>query len=354
MSLVLITGAAGLVGSAAARYFSDKGWTVIGIDKDLRQDFFGVKASTRSMRQELISKVKNYHHYDLDIRDQRELEKIFMQYQGSIQLIIHAAAQPSHDWAAKEPMIDFQINAQSTVQLLELTRKHCPEAVFIFISTNKVYGDTPNRLPLIEQSTRWELDTSHPFAAKGIDESMSVDQNMHSLFGCSKLSADTYVQEYGRYFRLRTVCFRCGCITGSGHAVAEQHGFLAYLMDCVIKKRVYTIYGYKGKQVRDNIHAKDLVSAFEQYFLKPNYGEIYNLGGGRHSNCSVIEAINLCEKISGNKMEVIYKEEPRQGDHIWWISNNSKFQKHYPSWQQQYDLKVILADIHKGIISKND
>lgn len=348
MDIALITGSAGLIGAEAVRFFSNKGFKVAGIDNNMRKVFFGDEASTQWNREKLESEVKGYIHYNEDIRDPAAMEYIFKKYNGDIKLIIHTAAQPSHDWAANNPFTDFTVNANGTLTLLEMTRRHCPDAVFIFTSTNKVYGDTPNRLPLAELETRWEIEESHPYYKNGIDESMSVDMTTHSLFGVSKLAADELVQEYGRYFNMKTACFRCGCLTGPGHSPAQLHGFLAYLMKCAVTGQHYTVFGYKGKQVRDNIHSYDLVTAFWEFYQKPKRGEVYNMGGGRHSNCSMVEAIKLCEEIIGKKMDYSYTETNRTGDHIWWISDVSKFRSHYPKWDYKYNLKDILVELNEN------
>lgn len=350
MPTVLITGSAGLVGSAAVAAYSRLGWDILGVDNNQRQEFFGPAASTRKTLAALQEEFPRYTHYDLDIRDAAGLGRVFAERGRDLTMIIHAAAQPSHDWAATAPLVDFQINSMATIQLLELTRQHCPEAVFIYVSTNKVYGDASNDLPFVEQETRWELASSHQYSAYGISESLRIDSSLHSLFGCSKLSADVIAQEYGRYFGIKTACFRCGCITGGKHAAVEQHGFLAYVMKCAVSKTPYLIHGYKGKQVRDNIHAEDLVAAFEQFRLNPRPGEVYNMGGSRYSNCSMMEAIALCEEASGNQMSVTYDDTARKGDHIWWISDVSKFQRDYPAWKYEYDLKAIIANIYEGAI----
>ncbi|HMB44659.1 MAG TPA: NAD-dependent epimerase/dehydratase family protein [Candidatus Methanoperedens sp.] len=350
MNIALITGSAGLIGAESVRFFSKKGFKVVGIDNDMRKVFFGDEASTQWSRKKLESDIRDYIHYNEDIRDRTAMEAIFEKYNKDIKLIIHTAAQPSHDWAAKDPFTDFTVNANGTLTLLEMTRQYCPEAVFIFTSTNKVYGNTPNDLPLVELETRWEIDISHPYYEKGIDESMSVDQTKHSLFGASKLAADVLVQEYGRYFNMKTVCYRGGCLTGPGHSPTILHGFLAYLMKCALIGTHYTIFGYKGKQVRDNIHSYDLVNAFWHFYQKPRMGEVYNMGGGRHSNCSMLEAIAMCEEITGKKMEYSYTEDNRIGDHIWWISDVSKFKSHYPQWDYKYDLKDILIEIYQNSV----
>ncbi len=350
MAKVLITGSSGLIGAESVRFFSKKGFDVVGIDNNMRKVFFGEEASTEWSRKKLESEIKNYVHYSEDIRDRTAMDSIFKKYNDEIKLIIHTAAQPSHDWAAKDPFTDFTVNANGTLTLLEMTRQYCPDAVFIFTSTNKVYGDTPNSLPLVELETRWEIDKSHPYYKNGIDESMSVDQTKHSLFGASKLAADVLVQEYGKYFNMKTVCFRGGCLTGPGHSSTELHGFLAYLMKCAVTGKHYTVYGYKGKQVRDNIHSYDLVNAFWHFYKKPRTGEVYNIGGSRHSNCSMLEAISMCEEISGKKMDYSYIETNRIGDHIWWISDVNKFKSHYPGWNYKYNLKDIMVEIYKNSV----
>lgn len=344
--ICLVTGAGGLVGSESVRFFSQQGFRVIGIDNFMRGHFFGPAASTQSRVSWLRASLPGYTHCVIDIRDRYAMAQIFSEHGAAIDLIVHTAAQPSHDWAAREPLTDFSINATATVQLLELFRQHCPEAKFIFTSTNKVYGDTPNRLPLREGGRRFELEPSHPYYQHGIDEQMSLDQTTHSLFGASKVSADLMVQEYGRYFGLATACFRAGCITGPAHAGAEQHGFLAYLMLCAVSGRDYTIYGYSGKQVRDNIHSFDLVNMFHHYYRSPVPGAVFNVGGGRQASCSVLEAIEICEQLAGGRMSVRYSEKNRQGDHIWWISDCRRFQKAYPAWSPKYDLKMICEDLH--------
>jgi CDP-paratose 2-epimerase len=352
MATVVITGSAGLVGSEAVHFFAQQGFQVAGIDNDMRSVFFGSSASTAWNRNRLKEKYGlQYQHFDADIRDRSAMEEIFHQRGSDIALVIHAAAQPSHDWAARDPHTDFTVNANGTLVLLEAARQFCPLAVFIFMSTNKVYGDTPNRLPLLELESRWEIASGNAFE-RGIDESMSVDGSKHSLFGASKLAADVLVQEYGRYFGMRSACFRGGCLTGPAHSGAELHGFLAYLMECTITSKPYTIFGYKGKQVRDNIHSHDLISAFDEFFRNPRMGEVYNLGGSRHCNCSVLEAIALCEEIAGKKLKYTYSEVSRSGDHIWYISDVGKFQRHYPGWKYTYDLRGILEEIHSAQVSR--
>ena len=347
MKNVLITGSAGLVGSEAAKFYSARGYKVIGIDNNMRKYFFGDAASTKWNIKELTAQYPDYVHHDIDIRDNAVLETLFNNF--TFNLIIHTAAQPSHDWAAKEPFTDFSINANGTLNLLENYRKFCPEGVFVFTSTNKVYGDTPNNLPLVENETRYEVEKTNKFSKHGIDESMSIDQCKHSLFGASKAAADLLVQEYGRYFQLKTVCFRAGCITGSHHSGAELHGFLAYLAKCILTGTPYTIFGYNGKQVRDNIHAYDLVNAFDHFYRHPGMGQVYNMGGSRHSNISMMEAIQKIEQLTGKQAKTKYSENARIGDHIWYISDVSKFKRDYPSWEFTYDMDAILQEIVTNI-----
>ena len=352
MAIALITGSAGLIGAQAARFFSGKGFDIVGIDNDMRKYFFGEEASTSWSRQRLEGELKNYSHHDADIRDASALEKIFGKYGKEIAIVVHTAAQPSHDWAAREPYTDFAVNATGTLNVLETTRKFSAGATFIFTSTNKVYGDTPNHLPLVEQETRWECSSNHPYGPHGIDESMSIDQTTHSVFGASKVAADVMVQEYGRYFGMKTACFRGGCLTGPGHSGAQLHGFLAYLVKCAITDTPYTIFGYKGKQVRDNIHSFDLVNAFWHFHQKPRSGEVYNMGGARYSNCSMLEAITMCEKLTGRKMITKYSETNRTGDHIWWISDVRKFQSHYPEWKFTYNVERLITEMHAEMVER--
>lgn len=349
MSVAIVTGSAGLIGSETCKRFAAEGLDVVGVDNDMRAYFFGKEASTIATQFKLEQEVRGYRHRSIDIRNADAVDALFEEFGDSISVVVHTAAQPSHDWAAREPQTDFGVNAVGTLNMLEATRKFAPNAVFIFTSTNKVYGDTPNRLPLVELETRWEIDTTHPYQP-GIDESMSIDQTKHSLFGASKVAADVLVQEYGRYFGMSTVCFRGGCLTGPAHAGAELHGFLSYLMKCTVAEKPYRVFGYKGKQVRDNIHSQDLVEAFWQFFKKPRVAEVYNIGGSRHSNCSMLEAIAISEELSGRKLDWSYVENNRIGDHIWWISDVTKFQSHYPGWSYRYDLRGILNEIHAACI----
>jgi CDP-paratose 2-epimerase len=349
MSIAIVTGSAGLIGAEAARHFARLGLTVVGIDNDMRRRFFGDDASTRWSRNALETRLKDYRHVDGDIRDAAAMREVFARYGRDIALVIHTAAQPSHDWAARDPVTDFTVNANGTLNLLLMARAFCPEAPFIFCSTNKVYGDRPNTLPLVEHETRWELVPDHPYVAHGIDEHLSIDASTHSLFGVSKASADLMVQEFGRYFGMKTACFRGGCLTGPGHSGAMLHGFLSYLMKCAVSGAPYRVLGYKGKQVRDNIHSADLVAAFDAFFRKPRSGEVYNIGGGRHANCSMLEAIAICEELTGRPMTWSYVDENRIGDHIWWISDIRKFQSHFPGWRLNYDIRSTLAEIHDAM-----
>ena len=346
MSVAIVTGSAGLIGSEAVRFFSALGMHIVGIDNDMRQFFFGKEASTEWNRKRLEAELENYDHRDVDIRDYSKIKNIFEEFGKNISLIIHTAAQPSHDWAASDPFSDFTVNANGTLNLLQATREYCPEAVFIFTSTNKVYGDLPNLLPLVEQDTRWEIDASHKYFS-GISEDMSIDQCKHSLFGASKVAADVLVQEYGRYFDIRTGSFRGGCLTGPNHSGTKLHGFLAYLMKCTVTGTQYTVFGYKGKQVRDNIHSSDLIAAFYEFYKDPDIAAVYNIGGGRESNCSMLEAIQISQEISGRELDYKYSDENRIGDHIWYVSDLSKFKRRYPNWSIKYDVNVILEEIYE-------
>jgi CDP-paratose 2-epimerase len=353
MNIAIVSGSNGLIGSESVSFLADKMDLVIGIDNDQRAYFFGPSASTSWNKAVLEGKYSNYKSYNHDIRDYASLETIFKQYGNDIKIVVHTAAQPSHDWAAKEPITDFTINANGTLNFLELTRLHCPKAVFIFTSTNKVYGDTPNFLPLVELEKRWEIDETHPYFKEGIDEHMSIDNSKHSVFGASKCAADIMVQEYGKYFDMNTAVFRGGCLTGPQHSGAQLHGFLSYLMKCAITKDHYTIFGYKGKQVRDNIHAWDLVNMFWHFYQNPQAGgQVYNAGGGRFSNCSMLEAIDICETITGNKMNYSYTDSNRSGDHIWYISDLTKFKQHYPNWDYKYNLEVTMEQIFENMKSR--
>ena len=340
--IAVVTGAGGLVGSEAVLYFASKGYEVVGIDNDFRALYFGTSTAGRldDLKRQLSG---SFAHVDLDIRDTDGIRRLFAAREIEIALVIHAAAQPSHDYAASHPMLDFTVNALGTANLLEATRQHAPEAVFIFVSTNKVYGDRPNALAMVKGEMRYEpVDSTY---WHGFDENLSIDTSLHSLFGASKVAADVLVQEYGRYYGMQTACFRAGCLTGRHHAGAEQHGFLAYLMKCVQEGRPYTIYGYGGRQVRDNLHALDLVRAFDVFTRAPRRGAVYNIGGGRQNSASVLEAIALCEEIAGRKLDYAFSDEARKGDHRWWITDNGKFQEHYPGWEIRVGLEEILTEM---------
>jgi CDP-paratose 2-epimerase len=346
MPVAIITGAGGLIGSEAVEHFIAEGFDVVGVENDMRARFFGPDSSTAHVTERLVAEHPEFHWENADIRDAAAIERIFAAHTGQIELVIHTAAQPSHDWAASEPQTDFSVNANGTLNLLEAARAHCPDAPFIFCSTNKVYGDTPNRLPLEDLPQRLELPESHPYY-KGIDTSMSIDASTHSLFGVSKAAADLLVQEYGRYFEMPTVAFRGGCLTGPQHAGAKLHGFLAYLMKCTVTGTPYTVFGYAGKQVRDNIHSADLIAAFDAYRRAPRPAAVYNIGGGRFSNCSMLEAIEICQRVAGRELSWEMGEEPRIGDHRWWISDLAPFQADYPDWELRYGVEDILSEMYE-------
>ena len=345
MKVIIITGSSGLIGSESVKFFIKKGFKVLGIDNNLRKYFFGKDGDTKWQLNNL-KKIKNYNHFNYDIRNYKKIENIFKKFGKKIEAIIHCAAQPSHDWASKEPITDFSINATGTINLLELTRIFAHNAKFIFMSTNKVYGDIPNKIPLVEKYSRYEPKDSR-LKKKGISEKMSIDNSKHSIFGASKVAADIAVQEYGKYFNLNTVCFRAGCLTGPSHSGAELHGFLSYLVKCCLNGKLYTIYGYKGKQVRDNIHSNDLVKMFWEYIKKPTKGEVYNVGGGIKNSCSILEAIKIIEIKTRKKMLFKFTKKNRVGDHIWYVSNLQKFKKAYPKWKMSHNLDKIVSDIIK-------
>ena len=344
MSVVIITGSSGLVGSESVEFFCKKGFDVVGIDNNLRNHFFGKDGSTIWVKKKLLNKHKNFKSNNIDIRNFNSVEKIFKKYKKNISLIIHCAAQPSHDYGKKFPIFDFNVNATGTLNLLELTKRYCPDSPFIFMSTNKVYGDNPNKLKIIEKSKRWELKEKDTFF-KGIDEKFSIDNCTHSFFGVSKTYADLIVQEYGKNIGLKTVSFRGGCITGPNHSGAKLHGFLSYLVKSSLTKKSYSLIGYKGKQVRDNLHSFDLVNCFWEFYKKPKYGEVYNMGGGRYSNCSVLEALDIVEKLKNKKIKKKIIKKNRVGDHIWYVSNTKKFKKDYPNWKQKYNTKKIIEEL---------
>jgi CDP-paratose 2-epimerase len=345
MPTAIVTGSGGLIGSESVRHFTAAGYDVIGIDNDLRASFFGPGASTRPVSEGLVDEYDAFRWLDLDIRDRVGVERVFRENGRTIELVIHTAAQPSHDWAARDPHTDFSVNANGTLNLLQATRDYAPSATFVLCSTNKVYGDLPNFLPLIDLGRRLELPPGHRWY-RGIDTTMSIDGSTHSLFGVSKAAADLLTQEYGRYFGLPSVCFRGGCLTGPNHAGAQLHGFLAYLMRCTVTREPYTVFGYDGKQVRDNIHSADVVRAFEAFHRDPRAGAVYNIGGGRESNCSMLEAIEMCERIAGSELTWTLSAENRIGDHRWWISDLEPFRHDYPSWTLEYDVEKILHEIY--------
>ncbi len=334
------------MGSECVAHFVQAGFDVVGVENDMRARFFGASASTRAQSERLLERYPEFRSLDLDVRDAEGLSRVFAEHGRRLELVIHAAAQPSHDWAATDPQTDFTVNANATLNLLEAARRHSPDATFIFLSTNKVYGDRPNHLPLLELETRLELPESHRFFP-GVDTSMSIDSCLHSLFGVSKAAADLMVQEYGRYFGMPTACFRGGCLTGPNHAGARLHGFLSYLMRCTVSGAPYTVYGYGGKQVRDNIHSADLVRALALFHDRPRTAAVYNIGGGRESNCSMLEAISLCEKIADRPLDWILDETARTGDHRWWVSDLGEFSADYPEWEIEYDTQRILTEIYE-------
>jgi CDP-paratose 2-epimerase len=351
MPVAIVTGSGGLVGSESVRRLVAEGYDVVGLENDMRARLFGPEASTARVTEELTGAYPEFRSLAIDIRDAEAVERTFAERGSSVELVVHAAAQPSHDWAAREPKTDFQINAAGTLNLLEAARAHSPDATFVFASTNKVYGDRANELPLEEEPTRLELPAGHPYF-EGIDTTMSLDRSTHSLFGASKVAADLLVQEYGRYFGMPTACFRCGCITGPAHAGASMHGFLAYLMRCTVTGEPYTVIGYGGKQVRDNLHAADLVDAFLAFHREPRRAAVYNLGGGRRSNCSLLEAIAACERIAGRELDREHSDQPRVGDHAWWISDTAEFTADYPEWGVRRGIEEMLTEIHDANVER--
>jgi CDP-paratose 2-epimerase len=346
MAVAIVTGSGGLIGSESVRFFVSEGYDVIGLENDMRAYFFGPEASTAPVTARLEADLDGFRSFEIDLRDADGVDRVFEQHAREIELVVHAAAQPSHDWAAREPQTDFAVNANGTLNLLEAARHHAPDASFIFISTNKVYGDRPNELPLVENETRLELPPEHRWY-EGIDTSMSLDRCTHSLFGVSKAAADLAVQEYGRYFQMPTVCFRGGCLTGPQHAGAQLHGFLAYLIRCAVTGTPYTVFGYSGKQVRDNIHARDVVRAFAAFHREPRSAAVYNLGGGRQSNVSMLEAISLCGEISGRRLSWTLDDTARVGDHRWWVSDLGEFRSDYPDWNLTRGIEEIMREIYE-------
>ncbi len=348
MKRMLVTGSSGLIGSEVCAYFSTEGWHVHGVDNNARAAFFGPSGDTRWNQHRLQVQLKRFRHHELDIRDRRDVLTLMSELKPDV--IVHAAAQPSHDLAAKIPFDDFDTNAVGTLNLLEAARLHAPTAVFVHMSTNKVYGDAPNELPLIEHLKRWDYAKEEDF--DGVTEGMRIDQSKHSLFGASKVAADVMVQEYGRYFGMKTCCLRGGCLTGPNHSGVELHGFLSYLVKCNLEGRKYNIYGYKGKQVRDNIHSLDVARFIDAFISAPRSGEVYNLGGGRGNSCSIFEAFDMAAAISGKSMIYEYVDKNREGDHICYISNLSKMRTHYPGWNITKNLQTILEEIHQAWIQR--
>ena len=340
---LIVTGSSGLIGSEVVTYFDALGWQVYGVDNNMRRDFFGEKGDTRWNQQRLQNACKNFTHHELDIRDRQGVLAYVEQIKPD--MIVHTAAQPSHDLAASRPFDDFDVNASGTLNLLEAARRHVPDVTFAHLSTNKVYGDRPNTIPMAELETRW--DYADPTYANGIDETMSIDQSMHSLFGASKVAGDVLVQEYGRYFQMKTCCLRGGCLTGPNHSGVELHGFLSYLVRCNVEERPYTIFGYKGKQVRDNIHAYDVARFIEMFYEHPQIGAVFNLGGGRGNSVSILEAFDRAAQLTGKKMQYSYSDQARAGDHICYISNLDHMRASVPGW----DITRSLDDIFEEIVA---
>lgn len=345
MPTAIVTGSGGLIGSETVKHFVQQGFDVIGLENDMRAQFFGAEASTAPNTRKLVESLDTFRSLDLDIRDREGVEKVFRDHAADLELIVHTAAQPSHDWAAKDPHWDFTVNANGTLNLLQAAREIKPDATFIFTSTNKVYGDRPNYLPLVDTGQRLELPEDHEYFG-GVPTSMSIDNTMHSLFGASKVAADVLVQEYGRYFDMPTVAFRGGCLTGPSHAGAKLHGFLSYLMRCTVTGDKYTIFGYEGKQVRDNIHSADVVQAFQLFHENPRSAAVYNLGGGRESNVSMLEAIEKCQRIAGKELDYELSDQARAGDHRWWVSDLKAFKDDYPAFELRYGIDEVLQEIH--------
>lgn len=346
---LLVTGSSGLIGSEVVIFFSDAGWNVHGLDNNMRASFFGPAGDTRWNQERLTSECTNFTHHELDLRDRGAIDEIVEHLRPSA--IVHCAAQPSHDLAASRPFEDFDINATGTLNLLEAARRHCPEAPFVHMSTNKVYGDAPNEIELVELDTRWEY--ADPAFTDGIPESFRIDQSKHSLFGASKVAADIMVQEYGRYFGMPTCCLRGGCLTGPNHSGVELHGFLSYLVRCNLEGRLYRIFGYKGKQVRDNIHSEDVANFIAAFIAAPRVAEVYNVGGGRANSLSILEAFAISEEISGRKMKYEYVEQHRIGDHICYYSDLKKMKRHYPSWDITRSVRDTIMEIHASWLKRS-
>jgi CDP-paratose 2-epimerase len=347
MNSILVTGSSGLIGSEVCAYFAARDWAIHGLDNNMRSQFFGPQGDTRWNQNRLERELRGFVHHELDVRDRAGVEKLIAELRPTV--VVHAASQPSHDLAAKIPFDDFDTNAVGTLNLLEAVRRHAPECVFVFMSTNKVYGDAPNEIPLVEYETRWDYQRG---SADDIKESMRIDQSKHSLFGASKVAADVMVQEYGRYFGIRTCCLRGGCLTGPNHSGVELHGFLSYLVKCNLEGRKYSVYGYKGKQVRDNIHSLDVARFMEAFIEAPRVAEVYNLGGGRANSCSILEAFAKAEAVSGKKMVWEYVDKNREGDHICYISDLSKMRAHYPKWDLTKTLDDIFVEIHRAWVER--
>jgi CDP-paratose 2-epimerase len=351
MPTAIVTGSGGLIGAESVRHFVELGFHVVGIDNNMRARYFGTEASTAHVSAALAETYTDFDPQVVDIRDVAAIDRVFAEHAADLELVVHTAAQPSHDWAASDPITDFSVNANGTLILLETLRRHKPDATFIFMSTNKVYGDTPNHLPLLELDTRLDLPLDHRYFG-GIDTTMPIDASTHSLFGVSKAAADLLVQEYGRYFGMPTACFRCGCVTGPNHLATQQHGFLAYLIKCVVMGDSYQVFGYDAKQVRDNIHCADVVNAFDAFHRNPHAAAVYNLGGGRTCNCSMLEAIELCEQVSGRSLDWELCPRERTGDHRWWISDVSAFQADFPKWKLGYTLELLVQEIYERNLAR--
>jgi CDP-paratose 2-epimerase len=340
---LLVTGSSGLIGSEVVAFFCGQAWQVNGLDNNMRREFFGPQGDT-SWNRKRLERLAGFRHHEVDIRDRTRVLEIVREIKPNA--IVHAAAQPSHDLAASRPFDDFDVNAGGTLNLLEAARQVCPDVPFVYMSTNKVYGDAPNRLDLVEKETRW--DYADPEYFDGIEETFSIDQSMHSIFGASKVAADVMVQEYGRYFNMPSCCLRAGCLTGPNHSGVELHGFLSYLIRCNLLDKSYRIYGYQGKQVRDNVHSYDVAKFIDHFIQSPRAGEVYNLGGGRDNSISILEAFNMIEGISGKKMTFELLEENRKGDHLCYISNLAKIKAHFPVWRITKNLKEIFQEIYDG------
>ncbi len=350
MSTILVTGSSGLIGSEVCAYFAREGFEVVGVDSNMRADFFGPQGDTRWNLERLRSQIPAFRHYAVDIRERKTVLRILREVRPD--LVVHCAAQPSHDLAATRPFDDFDTNAVGTFNVLEATRQHASEAVFVHLSTNKVYGDAPNELALTELPTRW--DYADPQYFNGIPETFRIDQSKHSLFGASKVAADVVVQEYGRYFGMKTCCLRGGCLTGANHSGVELHGFLSYVVKCNLERNTYLIYGYKGKQVRDNIHSYDVATFIQAFYRNPRCAEVYNLGGGRENSCSILEAFTRIAEVSGRPMKSKYVETNREGDHICYISDLAKIRSHYPDWQITKKLDDIFLDLYQSWLARLD